>query len=383
MKKIDMGNGKGLKLLAVVVAMCALLGLLAGNSLKILSVSYIAKNNASKREALSKVLPQAVVNIIVPENPGNDTPVTPAPAPDTTAAPAPTAAPTTAAPAPTAAPATTAAPAETKAPEGTNAPTEAPTQAPTEATTAAPTTTQAPTTTEPVTDSPKVAAEKKAILTKYKTVVNTANSRKAGFTKAEYRTLGGSDIAKTLLTRIQRDNASYFVTESAAKASPEVVAKGADHSSFLIPQPKYGCILPLGKASDAIESATEEKLDDGTVKITIVLRDEKEPALTPVDTFTPESFTSAFFTIPECSEVKSKVATSLDVGVKIFERNTSDIVFSGCTAELIYNPITGRIISLKQTVNYGADVNYNLFGLLDRGSKVTVTDISEYTDFVY
>ncbi len=233
-------------------------------------------------------------------------------------------------------------------------------------------------TTESTTESKESIANKKAVLNKYNDVVNYAKKiGKPAFTKVTYRTLD-KNIDALLMCNLQSANPEYFVSKEAAEASPIVVPANTDTSELLINNEKYASMLASADAADAIESATSVKLEDGTEKITITLREEADPAITAPDAKDAASFTSAMFPVITGEEFGNMVSA----GLSIASLSSSNVTYKDCTVELIYNPVSGRIVSIKQTTSYVGSVEAQLL-VLPVGSKGTVTEISEYRDFDY
>lgn len=232
--------------------------------------------------------------------------------------------------------------------------------------------------TESTTESKESIDNKKDVLNKYNTVVNYAKKiGKPAFTKVTYRTLDkGMDAI--LMCNLQSANPEYFVSKENAEASPIVVPANTDTSELLINNESYAGMLAKADAADAIESATIVKLEDGTQKITITLREEADPAVTAPDAKEAASFTSAMFPVVTGEEFGNMVSAGLSVA----SLTSSNVTYKDCTVELIYNPDTGRIISIKQITSYVGSVEGELL-IVPVGSKGTVTEISEYRDFDY
>ena len=232
--------------------------------------------------------------------------------------------------------------------------------------------------TESTTESKESIDNKKDVLNKYNTVVNYAKKiGKPAFTKVTYRTLD-KDMDAILMCNLQSANPEYFVSKENAEASPIVVPANTDTSELLINNESYAGMLAKADAADAIESATIVKLEDGTQKITITLREEADPAVTAPDAKEAASFTSAMFPVVTGEEFGNMVSAGLSVA----SLTSSNVTYKDCTVELIYNPDTGRIISIKQTTSYVGSVEGQLL-IVPVGSKGTVTEISEYRDFDY
>ncbi len=232
--------------------------------------------------------------------------------------------------------------------------------------------------TESTTESKESIANKKDVLGKYNTVVNYAKKiGKPAFTKVTYRTLD-KNLDAVLMCKLQSANPEYFISKENAEASPIVVPANTDTSEFLINNESYAGMLANADAADAIESATIVKLEDGTQKITITLREEAAPAVTAPDAKEAASFTSAMFPVITGEEFGNMVSA----GLSISSLTSSNVTYKDCTVELIYNPDSGRIISIKQTTSYVGSAEAQLL-IAPIGSKCIVTEVSEYKDFDY
>ena len=232
--------------------------------------------------------------------------------------------------------------------------------------------------TESTTESKESIKQKKDVLSKYNAVVAYAKTvGKPAFTKVTYRTLDKNYDA-VLMCGLQSANPEYFVSKENAEASPIVVAANTDTSEFLINNDKYAGMLATENAAEAIESATIVKLEDGTEKITITLREEADPAVTAPDAKKAASFTSAMFPVITGDDFGAMVTK----GLKVASLSSSSVTYKGCTVELIFNPATSRIVSIKQTTSYVGSAEAQLL-IAPITSKGTVTEISEYRDFDY
>ncbi|MBO7179075.1 MAG: hypothetical protein J6V78_01930 [Clostridia bacterium] len=285
-----------------------------------------------------------------------------------------TAAPTTAAPTTQAQNTTT-----TKAPETTAS------TGSTDSTEASTTTTTAPTTTEPLTDSPAMIKEKKTMLNTYKKIVNTANATKPGFTKVQYRTMEKDSGAEFVMKNVEKNYPGYFISQGDAEAAPIVSPKFSDMTLFLIENEDYACLLSDKNASEAIRRVEKVAQSDGSTKLTIVLRNEENPAITPADEKTPLSHTSAVFPVLDKEDIKTKLVARQGSIASITDVS---LLYHDCTLEIVYMPKTGRIVSATQTIQYDCVVTYDIgiFGLAIMPGQTavgTVTDTAVYTDFVY
>jgi len=233
-------------------------------------------------------------------------------------------------------------------------------------------------TTESTTESKESIEQKQDVLSKYNTIVNYAKTiGKPAFTKVTYRTLDkGADAI--LMCDLQSANPEYFISKENAEAAPIVVPANTDTSELLINNEFYAGMLASADAAAAIESATIVKLEDGTQKITITLREEADPAVTAPDAKKAASFTSAMFPVVTGEEFGNMVSA----GLKITSLTSSNVTYKNCTVELIFNPLLNRIVSIKQTTTYVGSVEGDLL-VIPVGSKGTVTEVSEYRDFDY
>jgi hypothetical protein len=275
----------------------------------------------------------------------------------------------------------------TKTPDTTTTTTAAPETTTSSEEASTTTTTTKPTTTEPLTDSPAMIKEKKTVLNTYKKVVNTANAIKPGFTKVQYRTMEMDDSAKLVLGSVEKNYPGYFISQGDAEAAPIVSAKFSDMSLFLIENGDYACLLSDKNASEAIRKVEKTAQSDGSTKITIVLRNEENPAVTPADQKNPESFTSSMFPVVDKEDIKEKLVARQGMLATITDVN---LLYHDCTLEITYMPKTGKVLSVTQTVQYDCVVTYDLtvplLGLAIMPGQTatgTVTDTAVYTDFVY
>lgn len=374
MKKIDTKLKKAVALLLVG---CIAIGLVSSTAIKLVSSTYYLKH---KRQLVTNIKPiDDAINAISGNNNKNDNNNNNDSVVDSIGT-----TPETSAPAVTDAP---------QAGDTTATPTEAPTQKTDSTETQKPTQseskpddkqesstddvkpTEAPTTTEPSTDSPATVKQKQEILSVYRDVVNCAKKTgKPSFQKVTYRTLEKDTMSTALLHSVESAYPQYFVSKENAQAAPVVVPANTKTTELCINNDYYACMLATADASAAIKSATNVKLDDGSRKITIVLRDEENPEVTASDAKKAASYTSAMFPVMTADKVKESVQSTL-----LLEKiSSAKLTYTDCTVELVYNPTLKRIISLKQTVNYKGELKGTVLS-----ATGTVTEISEYSSFNY
>ena len=231
--------------------------------------------------------------------------------------------------------------------------------------------------------------EKKAVLKTYKTVVNTAKTVKPGFTKVQYRTVEKDDNAGTFFKNVEKNYPGYFISQADAEAAPYVSPKLSDMTLFLLENDDLACLLEEKNASEAIRRVEKQSQSDGSVKITIVLRDEENPAVTPADENKPLSHTSSMFPVVDKENIKQKLVARQSPLITVKDVN---LLYHDCTLEITYMPKTGKVVSVTQTVQYDCVVDYDFhMGLGSLGISImpdqqavgTVTDTAVYTDFVY
>ena len=116
--------------------------------------------------------------------------------------------------------------------------------------------------------------------------------------------------------------------------------------------------------------AQKEDLGNGTAKITIVLNDEANPAPIGVNDKKSDNFTSKMFPVI--------TAETFRKGMDNDEVDYASLTYTNCTVELVYVIASGEIVSMTQTTSYVADVK---MGFLPGAG--TVTETSEYTNFIY
>lgn len=229
--------------------------------------------------------------------------------------------------------------------------------------------------TEPQTDSPETIKLKKEVLSKYKDIVNYAKKTgKPSFTKVTYRTLEKDFVSSSLLHSVESAYPEYFISKDNAENAPIVVPANTKTTELCINNNYYACMLASADASEAIKTATDVKLKDGTSKITIVLRDEVDPEPTEADAKKAASYTSAMFPVITADTVKEKVQSTL----YLEKISSAQLTYTDCTVELIYNPKLNRIISMTQTVKYNGKLKGSVLS-----ASGTVTEVHEYSDFNY
>lgn len=360
-------NSKVTALLALGLATCVVIGLVSSTAMKLASATFVMKN--SKRPTKNPVVElfEEAIDTIIPDTTSSTTP--PADTSSSSSGSSSSATETTTE-STTAATTESTTKAETKAPE-TEKETEAPKQ---EEETKAPET-EAPEKEEETTNPVVIAKQNQAVVKLYKDVLTRAKlaGKQPSFTKVTYRSLERAIWGSWRYKDVEERNANYFVAQEIAKENPLVVPKATATTALAINNLSSACLLDVTKldvVTEAVKSASKEVRKDGTVKLVIVLNDEENPTpIKPTDK-TASSFTSAMFPVVTAAQVMKAVDDNKVESV--------NLVYSDCTVELVYRPSNGQIVSMKQVVKYEAAVEQGFIT-----AKGTVTEVSDYTNFVY
>lgn len=339
MKKNDNKSNQRLKsVVLLLLVTLVLIGLVSSTAIKLASATYLMQKTQKPIITIPKFIEEIIGSVTT------------------------TAAPTTKAPTPAPAPAPTQAP-TTKAPT-TEAKTEAPTQAPT---TQAPTT-QAPTT-QPVTeDSDAGIKQDQANFNSYKMVVERAKLNPVAYKKTTNRTLDMSffqSLAVSGAENVLVNDVKYF--------NNEVTVNGVSNANkdFIINN-KKACLIngaDLQATSAAIASTSKEVLKDGSIKIVINFNDEANPQPLSYGAVATDNFISAVMPVVTAEQVRAHADDQLGTDIE-----SLDLLYTGCYVELVYKPVTGDIISLKQVVRYEVD---GKDGFKSVGG--TITETNTYT----
>lgn len=210
--------------------------------------------------------------------------------------------------------------------------------------------------------STKVDITNEEALKSYNAVVNSTKVKMPAFVKTTSRT---ADFIATLIVKM---NPEYFVKDQVVEVPGKTV-----NTDLCIDNNKVSACLLTSADADAVKSASKEVLADGNVKLVITLNDEENPVPLEENAISSDSYTSAMFPVTTADKVKAMVDGALGSDV-----SDTSLLYKNCTVSLVYNPKTGEIVSLKQTTSYTASMQTSLFPL-----EFTVTEVTNYTDFVY
>lgn len=217
------------------------------------------------------------------------------------------------------------------------------------------------TTAAQVDKKPSTTAE---ILAAYTAAMNKAKTDKPAFKRAEFQELpegndyrnitGGEKVIGGLL-----NIAGNFMTDEAkARKNPHVNNMGEDMWAFPVKDAPKGCLLT---DVNAIKSAKLDELSNGDYKITIVLKDEKNPEHYRSGNSAPSKTGSMFMPLSK-SDVDPQLESAL---VKAVIKNAKyDMNYYNCTSTMVYNPKTMQVKSVDQV----------LYNKLEMSGRVFFTD---------
>lgn len=236
-------------------------------------------------------------------------------------------------------------------------------------------------TTQAATEANKVPTTKAEILAAYTAVMNKAKTSKPAYKKIEYQALPSDKInvekASLIITPLLRLAGKFMTTEEKARKEPSVYQKGNDMNSFPIKDSTKGCLLT---DDNAIKSAKCDVLANGNYKITIVLKDEKNPEHYRSGQAKASSNTGNMFAPLSKSDVDPELESGL---VKATVTDAKyDMYYYNCTATLEYNPITQSIVTLDMVTYTRLVMEGKVIRISAKGEGVLEMYLSAY-DFKY
>lgn len=198
------------------------------------------------------------------------------------------------------------------------------------------------------------------ILKAYTDVMNKAKKDKPAHKKKEFQALPKNhQKVESFLLKVVLPLAGLFMTEE-NKAETYDVAKGNDMKWFPVYESDKGCLLT---DTSAIKEAKCEDAKDGkgSYKLTIVLKDEKNPE--PYKPATgATSNTGRMFSPLSRKEIDNTLLG--DSRVSAVVKNVKyDLRYYDCKAELVYNPKTNEIVKLDQYMFVFIDIQDGKIGM--------------------
>ena len=330
-------NSKDLKIIAVILAVALVFTVLASNAVSVASIVFLAKNDITASAPAGNG-GSTNTDVTVPSGDNGSSVVTP---------------------------------------DETQAATPGETQAAT------------PGETQAADDKGGATAAKKSdkeVLEIYTTLMNKAKKDKPGYKKVEYQELPsdaqnrviteGSGLIGTLLSLV--DKLDIMTTKEAAEADPEINDKGSDMRWFPVYKCEKGCYLT---DTSAIKETKYEDLGNGKARITIILKDEKNPEPMAEGASSSPSKTGAMFSPLS----KKDIDNTLNGGVvsAVVKDITYDLTYHDCKAVVEYDTKTNQIIKLEQYMNVAINANAKVIGSKINIEKQELFNTMIITDFKY
>lgn len=204
-----------------------------------------------------------------------------------------------------------------------------------------------------------------SILSEYTEVMNQLKNDSVEFSKiryqnlpSEYQNLGG--VGKLVLPIIEK----YVTSKSVATKQTYSVG---NVDKLPVVNSAYGCLL-----TDAtkIKNAYCEVIDDDVYKIVITVEDELNPEIIPAGSTGTTSAISGIFDPYDAAEQINAISSIVVSDI--------DFNYTDCTVTLVYNHKTKEVQSLNQTLNIDITANVHITQI-----KARITDITEYSEFIY
>ena len=261
---------------------------------------------------------------------------------------------------------TTAASNTTAAPDGTTAAQDGSTTTTTTApdgTTAAPdgSTTTAPDNTtatggsqtgqtEATTKAPKNKPETPAeILAAYTEVMTKAKTDIKHYRKLEYQELPKDKIVfdNGLVGRLVSLANSFMTSKDKALKSNDYLTGTDDLYWLPVCRTKLGCLI---KDPSVFQSTNSEKLSNGNIKLTLVLKDEKNAEPAKENATTAPSNVGGMFNPLAKADIDDTLKNDSTVKFLVKDANY-ELTYRRCTAVVVYNPQNNQIVSMEQRMN--------------------------------
>lgn len=197
------------------------------------------------------------------------------------------------------------------------------------------------------------------ILKIYTDVMNKAKTDQPAYKKKEFQALPKSEQhVEGFLLKAILPLAGLFMTEE-GKAKVEDNAKGTDMRWFPVYRAKKGCLVT---DVNAIKTAEFKGLPDGNCKVTIVLKDERNPEPYKEAEGRATSNTGSMFSPLSRKEIDDTLLNDSRVN-KVVKNVKYDLRYYNCKAELTYNPKTNQVVKLDQYMFVFIDIQDGKIGL--------------------
>ncbi|MBQ6165565.1 MAG: hypothetical protein IJK23_13925 [Clostridia bacterium] len=226
-------------------------------------------------------------------------------------------------------------------------------------------------TAEPTSEESAESARNAELLAEFGEVMRVTKAQVRAFSLTEWDELNELDLGS--FTSLAGGVAQEYIDEALRAKDDAAKTRSADPEAL----PPYGA-LP-----DASAILSSEKRDngDGTVTITLILKDEKDPAPYERATGRCASAAGRLFPVADRSDVDFTV---MHYAAKIpyASAELTGLTYSGCTISCTYDAATGRAVSILRRAPVRADVQMRAVVLKING-RVSVTVCSDYDDFRY
>lgn len=205
------------------------------------------------------------------------------------------------------------------------------------------------------TTKPSEEMSKEDILNRYSMLMTNLKRNVYEFNRTEYQEMVGDYDLGTV------GNLIIPIAENVMISKNEAVTQRLEDAGLLpVEGNASGCLL-----TDADKIKTAEITENGKyTTIRIVLNDEKNPVAAEKGATSCASAVGSMFTPPTQKEIDNVV----DAFAGVVAVNKVDITAKDCTAELVFNTVTGEIESLTQVADYYIEVD----------AKAVIVPISGY-----
>lgn len=236
------------------------------------------------------------------------------------------------------------------------------------------TTTVAPGVTEA--GKPTTTAE---ILAAYTDVMNHAKTAKPAYNKKEFQSLPKKDqnMEGALVGLILPLAENFMTLEKDVKT--EENKAGNDMKYFPVVKASKGCLLTN---AGAIKSAKCDVLANGNYKITIALKDEKNPEPFKEGQAKATSNTGNMFNPLSRGEIDDVLINDTTVN-KVVKNVKYDLKYFDCIAIVEYNPKTKQIVSLDQYMSVFIDIQEGKALLLNLKGNAILYNTMKCWNFKY
>lgn len=218
------------------------------------------------------------------------------------------------------------------------------------------------------------------ILAAYTEVMDYAKTAKPAYNKQEFQALPKEDqhMEGKVIGAILPVAETFMTKEKDAEVEDNKA--GSDMRWFPVAKAAKGCLLT---DTGAIKSAKCDELANGNYKITIILKDEKNPEPVKDGQAKATSNTGNMFLPLSRDEIDDTIIN--DKNVKNVVKNVKyDLKYYNCTAVLEYNPQTKQIVTLNQNMSVFIDIqDGKVLGMFSAIGNATLYNTMKCWNFKY